>query len=821
MNFSLRKLAPHIVVFLLFIVAALAYFSPVLQGKKIFQSDIVQYIGMAKEQNDFRKANNEEPYWTNSAFGGMPTYQLGANYPHNYVKKIDKTIRFLPRPADYLFLYFIGFYLLLLVLKVDWKLAFIGSLAFGFSTYLIIILGVGHNAKAHAIGYFPFVLAGIVLSFRKNYLWGFLLTAIAMALEINANHFQMTYYLMFLVMVMGVVYLIDAYRTKELPHFFKTVGLLVIAVILAVATNATNLMATKQYADWSTRSKSDLTIDPEGLPKENKGGLSYEYITEYSYGITESLNLFVPRLFGGSNSESLGEESNTYQYLVNKGVPKDQAKNFTSGMPAYWGDQPIVAAPAYIGAVVFFLFVLSLFLVKGRLKWWLVGGIVLSLLLSWGKNFSILTDFMIDYFPMYNKFRAVSSIQVVLELCIPVLAIIGLSKFFSTGLSKDEKINALKKSGAIVGGLIVVLFIGKGFFSFNALNDAYYSQQFSQMGLPELMDFMKEDRKAMYTSDLLRSSGFVLVLALVLFAFIRERLKLVYAYVAVGLLLVFDLVGVDKRYVNKEDFVAARKLDKPFQQNTADTEILKDTTHFRVFDPSEGLNGARTSYFHKSIGGYHAAKPGRLQELFEYQIVDNNSGTIKNVGMLNMLNVKYIIQQSQNGVYPARNPYANGNAWFVKALLTVDNADVEMKALDSLNVKTEAVVDVSEFGNLAHNKSFSVDSLANITLKKYKPNHLVYTSNNNNDGLAVFSEMYYPHGWKVTIDGVAAESFRVNYVLRALHVPAGKHTIEFKFEPEVIQKGSSIVLAGSLLLALIFIGGIFYSFKTARRPQPE
>ncbi|ETN96310.1 YfhO family protein [Zhouia amylolytica] len=815
MNFSFKKLVPHIVVFVLFIAASLAYFSPVLQGKKIFQSDIVQYIGMAKEQNDFRKVKGEEPYWTNSAFGGMPTYQLGANYPHNYVKKLDKTIRFLPRPADYLFLYFIGFYILLLVLRIDWKLAFIGSLAFGFSTYLIIILGVGHNAKAHAIGYFPLVLAGIVLSFRRQYIWGFLLTAIAMALEINANHFQMTYYLMLLVVVLGVVYLLDAFKKKELPHFFKTVGLLFCAVILGVATNATNIMATKQYADWSTRGTSELTINPDGSPKENSDGLSYDYITEYSYGKAESLNLFASRLFGGGNSEALGEDSNTYQYLVNKGVPRDQAKSFTSGLPTYWGDQPIVAAPAYIGAVVVFLFVLALFLVQGRLKWWLVGGTILSLLLSWGKNFSILTDLMIDYMPMYDKFRAVSSIQVILELCIPVLGIVGLSRMFSPEVDHKQKLDALKRAGAIIGGLIVVLFIGKGFFSFDALNDAYYSQQFSQMGLPELMDFLKEDRKAMYSSDLLRSFGFVLVIAIVLYAYLKNKLKVTYAYVAIGLLLIFDLVGVDKRYVNKEDFVSARKLEKPFQPNGADVEILKDTAHFRVFDPSEGLNGARTSYFHNSVGGYHAAKPGRLQELFEYQISKNNIGT------LNMLNVKYIIQQNDKGLYPARNPYANGNAWFVETLKTVQNADQEMQALDSLNFKTEAVVDVSKFGNLISGKTFEVDSLANISLKKYEPNHLVYRSNNNNDGLAVFSEMYYPHGWQVSIDGKKAESFRVNYVLRALNIPAGKHTIEFKFQPEVIQTGSAIALAGSLILVLILFGGIGYTIKEKRSMKSE
>ncbi|MGB5645721.1 MAG: hypothetical protein WBM55_01280, partial [Muriicola sp.] len=415
-----KEFFTHFFVVTFFVVVALAYFHPVLQGKVIEQSDIVQYTGMAKEQNDFREAKDAEPYWTNGAFGGMPTYQLGANYPHNYVKKLDKVLRFLPRPADYLFLYFLGFYILLSCMKIDYRLAVLGALAFGFSTYLIIILGVGHNAKAHAIAYLPMLLGGILLTFRKQYFWGFILTAIAMALEINANHYQMTYYFMLLVLVLGLVVLIDAVKKRTLAAYFSSIGILVLAVVLGIAVNATALMATKEYADWSTRGTSELTINPDGTPKETVAGLDKEYITQYSYGIAESLDLFVPRMFGGSNSENLGTKSKTYEYLTNQGLPRSQALEFSSGLPLYWGDQPGVAGPAYLGAILVFLFVLGLFLVRGNTKWWLLGGVVLSLLLSWGKNFGVLTDFMIDYFPLYNKFRAVSSIQVVLELCVPI-----------------------------------------------------------------------------------------------------------------------------------------------------------------------------------------------------------------------------------------------------------------------------------------------------------------------------------------------------------------------------------------------------------------
>ena len=734
MNQTFKKLIPHSIAFLVFLATSVIYFFPVLQGKQIYQSDIVQYTGMAKEQNDFRKETGQEPYWTNSAFGGMPTYQLGANYPHNYVKKLDNTIRFLPRPADYLFLYFTGFYVLLLVLGVRWQLALMGALAFGFSTYLIIILGVGHNAKAHAIGYFAFIIAGVLLVFKKKYVSGFLLTAFAMALEIGANHFQMTYYLGFLLLAIGIVYLIDAFKKRQLSHFFKSAAILVIAMILGISANATNLLATQEYTQWSTRGKSELTVSPDGTPKESTSGLNKEYITEYSYGIAESLNLFVPRLFGGSNSEKLGEDSNTYKYLVNQGVPREQAKGFSEGLPTYWGSQPIVAAPAYIGAVVVFLFVLGLFLVKGKHKRWLLAGILLSLLLSWGKNLGFVTDFMIENFPLYNKFRAVSSIQVLLELCVPILAVLGLSALFDASVEKKEKLKALKWGSIITAGLAILLLLGKGFFSFEGAEDAFYRQQFNQMGLPQLMDIIVSDREKMYTIDTFRSLLFVLAAAVACYLFVFEKLKSNLAIAILAVLAIIDLGLVAKRYVNEDDFVQARLMEKPFQENAADLEILKDTSHFRVFEPSAGMAGARASYFHKAIGGYHAAKPGRINELYDYQIAKNN------VGALNMLNVKYIIQQNENGYFAARNPFANGNAWFVEKIIPVNNATEEMKALDSLNVKTEAVVDVSKFPQ--DKMAFETDSLATISLIEYKPNYIKYKSISKKDGLAVFSEVY-------------------------------------------------------------------------------
>ncbi len=809
MKIGIKALFVHFFVLVLFIIASLAYFHPVLQGKKIFQSDIAQYTGMAKEQADFRNTNGEEPYWTNSAFGGMPTYQLGANYPHNYVKQLDRLIRFLPRPADYLFLYFIGFYILLCCMKVDYRLAVIGALAFGFSTYLIIILGVGHNAKAHAIGYLPLILAGIVLTFRKKYIWGFILTALAMALEISANHYQMTYYFMLLVLVVGIAYLIDAIINKTLKNFFVSVGILVGAVFLGILVNATSLMATKEYADWSTRGKTELTINPDGSPKASTSGLDKEYITQYSYGIAESMNLFVPRLFGGSNSENLGTESNAYTYLTNQGLSRSKALEFTSGLPLYWGDQPIVAAPAYIGAIVFFLFILGIILVKGRVKWWLVGGTIMALLLSWGKNFGLLTDFMIEFFPLYDKFRAVSSIQVILELCAPIMAIMALVELFKPSLEKSRKLNALKISVLVVLGFVILLFLLKGTFDFVGQSDDTYRKYFGD----EIMTMIQLDRESVYISDLIRSLVYVLLAAVAIWLYIKERIKENILTLALGLLLLFDLVGIGLRYVNEDDFVRARQMEEPFQETAMDKQIAKDPGVFRVYDPSEGLNGARTSYFHQSIGGYHAAKPGALQDLFDFHVYKNN------MRVLNMLNVKYVVQQDEEGRdYPALNPYANGNAWFVKTLLPVKNANQEIQTLDSLDVMNEAVINTNDFPNITP-LSFQKDSTATIKLTNYSPNHLTYRSINGQEAVAVFSEMYYANGWNAYIDGIKIPHFKVNYILRAMKVPAGNHKIEFKFEPEVIETGGTITLASTLLLGLFILGGIGFSLRNFRKKE--
>ncbi len=801
---NIKKFLPLLVVLLSFVIVSLAYFSPVLEGKELFQSDIAQFRGMSKEVKEFRDQYHEEPYWTNRAFGGMPTYQLSTYYPNDYIKKLDGLLRFLPRPADYLFLYFLGFFILLSVLKVDWKLALIGAFGFGFSTYLIIILGVGHNAKAHAIAYMPFVLAGLLLVFQKKYLQGFVLTALAMALEINASHPQMTYYLLFAVLIFGIVQLIEAFKNKELPVLFKQVGILLLAVFLAVGVNATSLLATKEYAEHSTRSKSELTINPDGSPKEITSGLSKEYITQYSFGLLETFDLFIPRFMGGSNSEKLDKESYTYRFLKDKAGRK-QALGFAENAPMYWGDQPIVAAPPYLGAVFVCLFVLGALLVKGHLKKWLLAATIFSIVLSWGKNFDILTNFFIDYVPLYNKFRAVSSIQVIAEIAVPLLAILGLNHFLNTKDDKAEKLKAFKWAVISVGGLALFFTAaGANLFAFESFRDSNYENM-----LAGLSDVLIEDRRTIFFQDSLRSLVYVVIVACLLWLFLTKKIKKDIVVVGVLILVLLDLVIVDKRYVNNDDFISKSRLEQPFELSPMQAEILKDKSHYRVLNfMVDPLNDGSTSFYHNSIGGYHAAKPRRYQELYEFQIARNN------MEVLNMLNTKYFIFPGENNVENVQlNEDANGNAWFVDEIEFVDTANEEIRALDSLNTKEKVIVTQNYKAELDH-LSLKKDSTASIVLTNYKANEMTYRTESQTEQLAVFSEMYYKDGWNAYVDGEKVPYMRANYVLRAMLIPAGNHEIQFKFEPEVIETGRNISLVSYGLLLLIPLGWYFKERKT-------
>ncbi len=803
-----KKMMPFAITLVVFAIISLLYFNPVLSGKQIKQNDITQFIGMSKEVKEYRIEKGEEPYWLGNAFSGMPAYQVSAYYPNDFVRYIDKAIRFLPRPADYLFLYFFGFFILLTALKVDWKLAILGSLSFGFSTYLIIIFGAGHNAKAHAIGYMPMVIAGVLYIFRKKYLVGFVITALAMALEVYTNHPQMTYYLGFCLLILAIVEFIEAFKTKNLSVFVKQAVVLVVAMAIGLGVNSTRLLSMKQYGDFSTRGKSALTINPDGSPKEKSTGLDKAYITEYSYGIAETFNLIIPRFMGGGTVEELGEGSEFYQTLE-KNAGRNVAKEYSKQVLTYWGTQPIVEAPAYIGAILFFLFFLGVFLVKGRLKYWLVSATIFSIILSWGKNFAGITNFFIDYMPLYNKFRAVSSIQVIAELCVPLLGIIALRDLFSSKVASEEKENALKNAFYVLGGITLLFALfGSSLFAFEGLRDAQYQQ------LPTLIDALISDRKAMLFNDSVRSFLLILVSAGLLWFYLKGKLKQIPVILILGVLIVFDLVSVDIKYVNKEDFTSARKVLKPFMATETDKEILKDKSHYRVANFSVNpMQDGRTSYFHNSIGGYHAAKMKRYQELFDYQISKNN------IEVLNMLNAKYFIVGDNK---LQKNKDANGNAWFVNNLKIVTSADEEIVALDSLNTKTSAVINRRELkrspqGYMDFNNQFKTDSTATISLIKNDITTLVYKTDTQENQFAVFSEIYYKDGWNAYLDDVKTEHYQVNYVLRGMEIPKGKHEIIFKYEPKIIQIGNKITLFSYALLLFIPMGWFFIRKKKNKK----
>ena len=794
-----KNILPHLTAVLIFLGISFCVFYPVIKGKKLFQSDIQQYQGMSKQLQESRK-KGVELYWIDNAFGGMPTYQLGAKYPFDFLTPIHKIVRLLPHPIFLVFLYFLGCYLLLLSMRVPMKYALFGALAYGLSTYLLIIIQVGHNTKAQALGYLPFVLAGVQWVFRKKYFLGFVFSCFAIAMQIRANHYQMTYYLVLLLLVFGIVQLWNHFKNDQHIDFFKKIGVLFLAGFFALGLNATSLLATSEYSKFSTRGKSELTLSATGEPIEARSGLSYDYITQFSYGIFESLNFIAPRIQGGGSRENLGTSSEVYEYLIRQGAGRKQAKSFSENVPTYWGDQPILEAPAYIGIVIVFLAFLAIFLGWNMQKRWLFFGILLSLFLSWGKNLPFLTHFFIDYIPFYSKFRAVSSIQVLLELAFPVLATIGLVDFFNA--SKHQQIESLKKTIFLFGGLASVLFLVKGMLSFEGATDNYYRQAIGS----ELMQQIYKARKAVYTEDLIRAVIFVVITASLLWASSLQKLKSNIVYIIILLLMLIDLGGISNRYLNRDLFTSKSRAKTAFFTSDADRLILKDSSHFRVYEPSMRLAGARTSYFHNAIGGYHGAKPRRYEEVFQM------FESLQREEILNILNVKYILfEAEEGGLKSFINPETLGNAWFVEKLFKTSSPDSTYQQLATLNFSSAAVSESDALQNLPN--TFLRDSLASIKLIHYEPEHLRYESNSNQDGFAVFSEMYYPFGWKATIDGVEQPHFNVNYILRGMTIPKGKHLIEFTFDPSVVNLGGKIQLISFLVLMGLIILGIRRQLK--------
>ena len=714
----------------------------------------------------------------------MPTYQLGAKYPHNYIKKLDLIIRFLPRPADYLFLYFIGFYFLMLSLKIEYRLAVLGALSFGFSTYLIIIIGAGHNAKAHAISYMPFVLGSIIYVVRKKYIIGFILTAIFLGLQLTANHFQMTYYLMFIVIVMAIWFVVKCIKENDRVHLIKTIVVLFTSLVFSLLMNSSNILTTMEYSKESTRgNSSSLTINSDGSPKENfSKGLDREYITQWSYGVFESLNLFIPKIVGGGSSEKLDSNSSFYQILRKSGYSPLESNQIVKNSPTYWGNQPFVEAPAYVGIAVFFLFVFSVFLYRGNHRSWLLASIILSLLLSFGKNFSFLTDLFISYFPIYDKFRAVSSIQVILELCIPIMAILGLSSLFSDKIMTKSKIRALNFTGMVFLLILIVLYLIKGFLPFSGISDQYMDET--------IVEALIEDRKEIYVSQLLKSFIFISIIFSLIFLFIKEKLKRNYFIVSLAIIISTDLILFSKNYVNDENFVDAVNVENPYNLDEVYKSIIDDKSDYRVLDITE--NSTKPNYFFNSINGYHAAKLGRYNDVMDFYLNKNHLNT------LSMLNTKYIIFNQEGEKQIFKNEFSSGSAWFVKENINVFDDDQEIKSLDTLNYKEISVSQSFESKKYYNNTS-------SIVVAEKKSDYIKYDVSSDDTGLIIFSEIFYPKGWKAYINDQEVTMERFNYILRGLEVPKGKHRLEFVFDPTIVKLSSNISLFSTLGFVFIIL----------------
>lgn len=794
-KFNLKGAVPHLVALAAFLIITVLYFQPLFQGKKIYQGDIVNYKGMSQELIEHRETTGEEALWTNRMFGGMPAYQISHRTPTNLLLHVDRLIGFnFPREASFVLIALIGFYILLLSMGVAPPFAIAGAIGFGLTSYLFIIIEAGHNTKAHAMAYMAPVLAGIIMAYRGKLLKGAAITALFLALQLRANHLQITYYLLFMVLVFGVFELVYAIKEKKVPKFLKTFLVLVFAAMLAIGANIEKIWTTYEYGKYSTRSQSELTID--GNQDNKTTGLNKDYATSWSYGLMETFNLMIPNFMGGASGAELSKDSETYRVLKQNRVPN--VKNVIKRMPTYWGAQPFTSGPVYIGAIMCFLFVLGGFLVKGRLKWWLLSCTLLSFTLAWGNNMMWLTDIFLDYVPGYNKFRSVSMILVIAELTIPLLGFLAIKELLLEKINKEDLKKSLKYALGITGGLCVLFAVlGPSMFDFISRGDTQY---------PEfLVSALEIDRAALLRSDSIRSFIFILLTAASIYLYTSKKIKPVMFAVTLVVLVLADMLPVNKRYLNSDDFVKARKMDQPFQMTNADKQILADKElNFRVYNTTERLDaGARTSYFHNNIGGYHGAKLKRYQELIDMQISKGNASVI------NMLNTKYIIRKGSSGDLTAtQNPSRLGSAWLVKDLQVVENADEEMSLLSTFDPANEVIVD-KRF--VQSNASYS--AIGSIELSSYQPNHLIYDVNTDETSFAVFSEIFYDKGWNAYVNGQLIEHFRVNYVLRGMSIPEGEYEIEFKFEPQAVAIGSSIALVCSILIYVLLSLVILKGYK--------
>ena len=824
----LKKCLPDVLAVLLFAVLAFAYFFPAdIEGRILYRHDASAGRGAGQEGIEYLQKTGERSRWTNALFGGMPTYQMAPSYGSTdlLTKAINAYHLWLPENVWFVFAYLLGFYILLRAFDFRQHLAALGSIIWAFSTYFLIIIAAGHIWKAWALAYLPPMIAGIVLAYKGKYLWGLLLTAVFTAFEINANHVQMTYYYLFIILFLIIAWLVDAIRKHEMARFLKATGVCIVGGLIGVCINLSNLYHTWQYSQESMRGKSELV--KADTANQTSSGLERDYITQWSYGIDETWTLLIPNTKGGASMP----------LSMNETAMKHADENYIgiyNQIGQYWGEQPGTSGPVYVGAFVMLLFILGLFIVKGPVKWALLAATILSILLSWGKNFMGFTDFFLDYVPMYAKFRTVASILVIAEFTIPLLAMLALKKIFDEPELLKTKAKYLIISFALTAGFALLFALMPSVFgSFISSSEMRALQSLPAEHIQPIIANLTEMRQAVFTADCWRSFYIILAGTGVLLGVVYGKLKKEYAIGIILVLCLVDLWTVNKRYLNDEMFVPSSEREAPQQKTQTDELILRDQTlDYRVLNlASNTFNENETSYYHKSIGGYHAAKLRRYQEMIEQYInpeiqslfgaVTEAAGDMTQVNgdsicpVLNMLNTRYFIFPLEGGqTVPIQNPYAYGNAWFVDQLSYVKNANEEIATVGKIDLRHQAVADEKFQAQLGD--AIVQDTASVVTITTYEPNRLVYDVNSGKGGLLVFSEIYYP-GWTATVDGEPVELGRVDYILRALQIKPGKHQVELAFFPKSVSTTETIAYIAFVLLVLIVLGIVFIEWKNRRK----
>ena len=825
----LKKCLPDVLAVLLFAVLAFAYFFPAdIEGRILYRHDASAGRGAGQEGIEYLQKTGERSRWTNALFGGMPTYQMAPSYGSTdlLAKAVNAYHLWLPENVWFVFAYLLGFYILLRAFDFRQHLAALGSIIWAFSTYFLIIIAAGHIWKVWALAYLPPLIAGIVLAYRGKYLWGLLLTAVFMAFEINANHVQMTYYYLFIVLFLVIGWLVEAIQKHEMVRFMKATAVCIAGAAIGVCINLSNLYHTWQYSQESMRGKSELV--KQNSANQTSSGLDRDYITQWSYGIGETWTLLIPNTKGGASMPLSMSET----------AMKHADENYVSiynQIGQYWGEQPGTSGPVYVGAFVMLLFILGLFIVKGPVKWALLAATVLSVLLSWGKNFMGFTDFFLDYVPMYAKFRTVASILVIAEFTIPLLAMLALKKIFDEPEVLKTKAKYLYISFGLTAGicLLFALMPSAFFGSFVSSSEMHAIQSLPAEHVQPLLANLTEMRQAVFTADCWRSFLIIVIGMALLMIYRYGKLKAEYTVACILVLCLVDLWQVNKRYLNDEMFVPKSEREQPQQKTQTDELILRDQTlDYRVLNlASNTFNENETSYYHKSIGGYHAAKLRRYQEMIDAYIspemqalfgaVSKAAGDMTQVKgdsicpVLNMLNTRYFIFPLEGGqTVPIQNPYAYGNAWFVDQLDYVANANEELDALGKIDLRHQAVADAKFKEQLG--EAVVQDTASIVTITTYEPNRLVYDVNSGKGGILVFSEIYYP-GWTATVDGQPVELGRVDYILRALHIQPGKHQVELTFFPKSVSTTETVAYIAFFLLILIVVGIIVIEIRRRKK----